>query len=115
MINVSTIKTHMYCPMKLYLKDYLDEEDNNDLKFHNEIKNLRIDIQDLIQKNMRKISGKMSLGEIEQTLSTNVTPYIETTMETFKDEEYTKSDEEIEMIKEEIISESYFNIRHQKL
>ena len=111
MINVSTIKTHMYCPMKLYLKDYLDEEDNTDLKFHNEIKNLRIDIQDLIQKNMRKISKEMSLGQIEQILSTNITEYIENTMDTFKDDEYIQSDEEIEIFKEEIISESYFNIQ----
>ncbi len=50
MINISSIKMHMYCPMKLYLKTHVDISQNNEYQLYNEIKNLKIDIQDLLQK-----------------------------------------------------------------
>ncbi len=30
MISMSSIKTHMYCPMKLYLKTHVDITQNDD-------------------------------------------------------------------------------------
>lgn len=41
---------HMYCPMKLYLKTHVDISQNDEYQLYNEIKNLKIDIQDLLQK-----------------------------------------------------------------
>ena len=55
MMNISSIKTHMYCPMKLYIQKHVDTQENEDYQLAIEIKKLKIDIQDLIQKNMRKI------------------------------------------------------------
>ena len=45
----------MYCPMKLYIQKHVDTQENEDYQLAIEIKELKIDIQDLIQKNMRKI------------------------------------------------------------
>lgn len=54
---------HMYCPMKLYLKTHVDISQNDEYQLYNEIKNLKIDIQDLLQKNMRKLNKTMNLDE----------------------------------------------------
>ena len=67
MINLSSIKTYMYCPMKLYLEKYLDNSYGEDYHIYNDLKNLRIDIQDLLEKNMRKITRKMDYNTIEKT------------------------------------------------
>lgn len=50
MINLSSIKMHMYCPMSLYLKIHVDINENDMCNCYLEIKNLKIDIQDLMQK-----------------------------------------------------------------
>ena len=79
MINISSIKTHMYCPMKLYIQNHVDTTENNDYQLAVEIKKLKIDISDLIQKNMRKIKKDMGLVQIEQILSQNIDSYIKST------------------------------------
>ena len=71
MMNVSSIKLHMYCPMKLYIKTHVDTSENEDYQLAVEIKKLKIDINDLIQKNMRKVKKDMTLSEIENVLSQN--------------------------------------------
>ena len=77
MINISSIKTHMFCPMNLYIQTYLDNEENNNYQLAVEIKKLKIDILDLIQKNMRKIKKEMTIAEIENELSENIDSFIE--------------------------------------
>ena len=77
MMNISSIKTHMYCPMKLYIQNHMVVEKNTDYLLAIEIKKLKIDIQDLIQKNMRKIKKEMDLCEIESILSENINSYID--------------------------------------
>ena len=72
MMNLSSIKTHLYCPMKLYIQKHVDTSKNEDYQLAIEIKKLKIDVQDLIQKNMRKIKKEMSLVEIERILSENI-------------------------------------------
>ena len=103
MISISSIKTHMYCPMKLYLKTHVDITQNDDYQLYNEIKNLKIDIQDLLQKNMRKLKKNMNLNEIETELSQNIATYTENNIRTIKD--ITK--EQID----EITDETYFSIK----
>ena len=79
MINISSIKTHMYCPMKLYIQNHVDLNKNSDFQLAIEIKKLKIDILDLIQKNMRKIKKDMGMSQIEHTLSQNIDSYIKST------------------------------------
>ena len=74
----------MYCPMKLYLKTHVDISQNNEYQLYNEIKNLKIDIQDLLQKNMRKLKKSMDLNEIETALSQNIAAYTENNIDTIK-------------------------------
>ncbi|MCC7552943.1 MAG: Dna2/Cas4 domain-containing protein [Methanobacteriaceae archaeon] len=111
MINISTIKQYMFCPLKLYYQYTLDEKDEKEFLVNNEIKRLRVDINDLIQKNIRKITQDMSLKEIENKLLENIESYIDVTLINLKktiDEEYC---EKIEYTKEELLSEVYFNIK----
>lgn len=107
MMNISSIKTHMYCPMKLYIQNHIDVDENKDYQLVIEIKKLKIDIQDLIQKNMRKIKKEMGLTEIESLLSENIDSYIESTANSIKSMNLGISDEQIH----EIIDDAYFNIK----
>ncbi|KZX13321.1 PD-(D/E)XK nuclease superfamily protein [Methanobrevibacter oralis] len=79
MINISSIKLNMYCPMKLYIQTHVDSEEKEDFQIAIEIKNLKIDLQDLIHKNMRKIKKEMPISMIENILSENINSYIENT------------------------------------
>ena len=107
MMNISTIKTHMYCPMKLYIQNHMDVSENTDYQLAIEIKKLKIDIQDLIQKNMRKIRKDMNLPEIENILSENINSYIESTINSIRSMDLKINQEQID----EIIEDTYFNIK----
>ena len=107
MINLSSIKMHMYCPMSLYLKTHTNIEDADKCNQYLEIKNLKIDIQDLMQKNIRKIKKPMNLEEIEKTLSQNIYEYIQNTTESLKSSNITITQDQID----EINDETYFNIK----
>ena len=111
MMNISSIKTHMYCPMKLYIQNHIDVEENKDYQLAIEIKKLKIDIQDLIQKNMRKIRKEMDLIEIEEILFENINSYIESTADSIKSMNLGISDEQISGI----IDDAYFNIKIKAL
>ena len=84
MMNISSIKTHMYCPMKLYIQKHVDKNETTNFQLAIEIKKLKIDIQDLIQKNMRKIKKEMSIPEIESLLQENIGSYIESNINAIK-------------------------------
>lgn len=105
MITVSTIKLHMYCPMKLYIKTHVDTRENEDYQLAIEIKKIKIDIQDLIHKNMRKIKKDMELPEIEEKLSENIESYIESSINSIMDLGLESSQIN------EIIDNAYFNIK----
>ncbi|MBR3141015.1 MAG: Dna2/Cas4 domain-containing protein [Methanobrevibacter sp.] len=107
MINISSIKTNMYCPMKLYIQTHMDTGENKNYQLAIEIKKLKIDIQDLIQKNMRKIKKDMNLDEIEHALSDSIDSYIESTINAIKAMDFEIKNEQIN----EIIDSTYFNIK----
>lgn len=107
MMNISSIKTHMYCPMKLYLQTHVDTTENTDYQLAIEIKKLKIDIQDLIQKNMRKIKKDMDLIQIEQILSQTIDSYIESTADAIKSMGLKIEPTQIN----QIIDDTYFNIK----
>ena len=107
MINISSMKTHMYCPMKLYIQNHVDERENKNYQLAIELKKLKIDILDLIQKNMRKIKKGMSINEIEQTLSYNIDSYIQNTADSINSLDLNLENTQIN----EIIDNTYFNIK----
>jgi len=107
MINISSIKTHMYCPMKLYIQNHVDLDENKKYQLAIEIKKLKIDILDLIQKNMRKIKKEMDLIEIESILSENIDSYIESSTNAIKSMDLNIEQKQIN----ELMDNSYFNIK----
>lgn len=107
MINISSIKTHMFCPMKLYIQTHVDAEKNNDYQLAVEIKKLKIDIQDLINKNMRKIKKEMAIAEIENELSENIDIFIESSTSAIEKMDLKLEPSQIN----EIIDDTYFNIK----
>ncbi len=107
MINISSIKTHMYCPMKLYIQTHMDTNENKDYQLAIEIKKLKIDIKDLIQKNMRKIKKDMSLAQIEHILSETINTYIESSIDSIKSMDLKLEASQIN----QIIDDTYFNIK----
>ena len=98
---------YMYCPMKLYLKTHVDISQNDEYQLYNEIKNLKIDIQDLLQKNMRKLNKTMNLNEIETALGQNIAAYTENNIDTIKNLKLGITQEQTD----EIVDETYFNIK----
>lgn len=104
---MSSMKTHMYCPMKLYIQNHVDERENKNYQLAIELKKLKIDILDLIQKNMRKIKKGMSINEIEQTLSYNIDSYIQNTADSINSLDLNLENTQIN----EIIDDTYFNIK----
>ncbi|WP_458406120.1 CRISPR-associated protein Cas4 [Methanobrevibacter sp.] len=107
MITISSIKLHMYCPMKLYIKTHIDMSENEDYQLAVELKKLKIDIQDLIHKNMRKVKKEMNIQEIESILSENIDPYIKSTTDAIKSMELGLENSQIN----EIIDTAYFKIK----
>lgn len=111
MINVSSIKTNLYCPMKLYHQIHTDRAKNEDYQLAVEIKKLKIDIQDLIKKNMRKVKKEMDIREIEYILSDNIDHYIESTLDSIREMGFEIDDAK----SSEILDSTYFNIKTMAL
>ena len=107
MINISSIKTHMYCPMKLYIQNHVDTTKNEDFQLTIEIKKLKIDISDIIQKNMRKIKKDMGLVQIEHILSQNIDSYIKSTADSIISMDLDLENEQIN----QLIDDAYFSIK----
>ena len=109
MISVSTIKSYMFCPLKLYFQSNIDEDLEENYFISKTLKDLRIDMQDILHKNLRHIKKDMNEKEIEKRLSIGISNQVKTTFEIIEeindkeetDESNLKKDEEIEFIDEE--------------
>ena len=109
MISVSTIKSYMFCPLKLYFQSNIDGDVEEDYFISKTLKDLRIDIQDILQKNLRHVKKDMDENEIEKRLAIGINNQIKTTFEIIEeindkeetDESNLKKDEDIEFIDEE--------------
>lgn len=109
----------MYCPLKLYFLYNLDEEKIEDYQVNKIIKDLRIDIFDLLQRNMRKLKKEMKIEEIEKILSNQIEEYVKNTFESIENLNEIKKDKKeiknITELKNEIKEENYFNIKIMSL
>lgn len=108
MITISSIKTHTFCPMKLYLQTHVENRQTSDVQLNLELKKIKIDTQDLIQKNMRKLKKEMGLTEIEETLSENIGNYLESTFSSIESMDLGLTTEQIVKIN----NETYYSIKH---
>ena len=110
MISVSTIKSYMFCPLKLYFQSNIDEETEEDYFISKTLKDLRMDIQDILSKNLRHVKKDMSEKEIEKRLAIGISNQVKTTFDIIEeineknrnneneDESNLKKDDEIEFI-----------------
>ena len=122
MISVSTIKSYMFCPLKLYFQSNIDEDVEEDYFISKTLKDLRIDIQDILHKNLRHIKKDMDENEIEKRLSIGISNQVKTTFEIIEeindkediDESNLKKDEEIEFIDEEKKEDENDNLKELK-
>ena len=122
MISVSTIKSYMFCPLKLYFQSNIDEDVEEDYFISKTLNDLRIDIQDILHKNLRHIKKDMDENEIEKRLSIGINNQIKATFEIIeeindKEETYEsnlKKDEDIEFIDEENEEEENDNLKELK-
>ena len=122
MISVSTIKSYMFCPLKLYFQSNIDEDVEDDYFISKTLKDLRIDIQDILHKNLRHIKKDMNEKEIEKRLSIGISNQVKTTFEIIEeindkeetDESNLKKDEDIEFIDEEKKEDENDNLKELK-
>ena len=122
MISVSTIKGYMFCPLKLYFQSNIDEDVEEDYFISKTLKDIRIDIQDILHKNLRHIKKDMDENEIEKRLSIGISNQVKTTFEIIEeindkeeiDESNLKKDEEIEFIDEEKKDDENDNLKELK-
>ena len=122
MISVSTIKSYMFCPLKLYFQSNIDEDVEEDYFISKTLKDLRIDIQDILHKNLRHIKKDMDENEIEKRLSIGISNQVKTTFEIIEeindkeetDESNLKKDEDIEFIDEEKKEDENDNLKELK-
>lgn len=110
MISVSTIKSYMFCPLKLYFQSNIDEETEEDYFVSKTLKDLRMDIQDILSKNLRHVKKDMNEKEIEKRLAIGISNQVKTTFDIIEeineknrnkendDENNLKKDDEIEFI-----------------
>lgn len=122
----------MFCPLKLYLQNNLNESiKNKDFLVNKTLKELRIDLQNLFQRNLKRLKKEMTIDEIENTLKMNIENYMKNSLETIensiiaeedsnhsnnafndnieKNEESVK--DKIELLKSEIKNETKFNLK----
>ena len=122
MISISTIKSYMFCPLKLYFQSNIDEDVEEDYFISKTLKDLRIDIQDILHKNLRHIKKDMDEKEIEKRLSIGISNQVKTTFEIIEeindkeetDESNLKKDEDIEFIDEEKKEDENDNLKELK-
>ena len=112
----------MFCPLKLYFQSNIDENVEEDYFISKTLKDLRIDIQDILHKNLRHIKKDMDEKEIEKRLSIGISNQVKTTFEIIEeindkeetDESNLKKDEDIEFIDEEKKEDENDNLKELK-
>ena len=96
MISVSTIKSYMFCPLKLYFQSNIDEKTEEDYFTSKTLKDLRMDIQDLFLKNLRHIKKDMEEEEVEKRLAIGINNLIKTTFDIVEEINENKRNKETE-------------------
>ena len=81
----------MFCPLKLYFQSNIDEEVEEDYFISKTLKDLRLDLQDLLAKNLRHVKKDMSYDEIEKRLSNGISKQIKITFDILEEVNNSKS------------------------
>ncbi len=111
MTTISSIKTYMYCPRKLYIQENIAQERTEINPIYNELKTLKKDIEFILSKNMRKIKKEMDIDTIEKILTNNIPKSIETTFDEIIIGKSSISDEKINELYENLNNQFYYEIQ----
>lgn len=84
MINLKDIRTYMYCPRKMYLQNSLNQKFQKNYQINTELRELRIDIQDIIHRNLRMLKKEMNCKEIKEELYKNINHYVKYTFDNIR-------------------------------
>ena len=116
MISVSTIRSYMFCPLKLYFESNIDENSKEDYFVSKTLKDLRMDIQDLFHKNLRHVKRDMDEKEIEKRLALGINNQIKATFEIIEEmnENKRKKEKEEKEEKEEKKGKSNNNLKNDE-
>ena len=111
MISLTKIKTYMYCPMQLYYQYNIHGNmENIQYELGKNLKEIRIEIQDIIQRNLKRTKNNMKVEEIEKELFKNVNYYINNRINELYDPEKYDSDD-LEKYKNDLSNETRYNIK----
>ncbi|WP_295722391.1 Dna2/Cas4 domain-containing protein [uncultured Methanobrevibacter sp.] len=111
MISLRKIKTYMYCPMQLYYQYNIHGDiENKNYEIGRSIKEIRLEIQDIIQRNLKRTNRNMSVADIEKELFKNVNYYINNRINELYDPEKYDSDD-LEKYKNDLSNETRYNIK----
>lgn len=111
MISLRKIKTYMYCPMQLYYQYNIHGDiENKNYETGRNIKEIRLEIQDIIQRNLKRTQNNMSVEDIEKELFKNVNYYINNRINEMHDPEKYDSDD-LEKYKNDLSNETRYNIK----
>ena len=113
MISVSTIRSYMFCPLKLYFESNIDESGKDDYFVSKTLKDLRMDMQDLLHKNLRHVKKDRDEKEIEKRLALGINNQIKTTFEIIEEMNENKRKKEKEE-EEENKGKSNNNLKNDK-
>lgn len=110
MTNISSIKTYMYCPRKVYIQENIVQEKTID-PIYNKLKLLNHDLGDILNKNMRKLKRNMNLEEVEKILSEEVQSTIKKTFDEIDIVKTKMSNDRINEIFKDFNNQVYYNIK----
>ncbi|MDR3063451.1 MAG: CRISPR-associated protein Cas4 [Methanobrevibacter sp.] len=109
MISLSSIQEYMFCPLKLFLRNNVDNNQEDNILINKTIKRIRIDIQDLLHRNIRGLKKEMDVEEIKEYLSRNIK---DTTIESLSilKERSDVLESEYKEIKDDLMNDISFNV-----
>ncbi|MDR0912057.1 MAG: Dna2/Cas4 domain-containing protein [Methanobrevibacter sp.] len=109
MIGISSIQEYMFCPLKLFLRDNLEENFEDKIFVKKAIKRIRLDVMDLLHRNIRGLNKQMDLGEIKEYLTRNIKHIVKESLNLIEQRNDVLS-EEFNEIKDELLNEIDFEI-----
>ncbi|KZX15598.1 CRISPR-associated protein Cas4 [Methanobrevibacter curvatus] len=109
MISLSSIQEYMFCPLKLFLRNNVDNNQEDSILINKTIKRIRIDIQDLLHRNIRGLKKEMDVEEIKEYLSRNIK---DTTIESLNilKERSDVLESEYKEIKDDLMNDISFSV-----
>jgi len=97
----------MFCPHKYYIRLNMDKQDEKNVFLNKQLKQIRINVYDSIQRNISGLESEISLIDTKNHLKRTIKEVLESSLNILKDQ-YQVSEEETKRVKREIINDVCF-------